>query len=248
MNVIVDGLMTSYQKTGKGETLLLIHGWGDSAKTFSALADQLKGSYQIVALDLPGFGGSQTPTELWGTAAFADFTRHFIKKLGLKPLAVVGHSFGGAVAIELAGNRPFFKDLILLASAGVRNKKSLKSAASKVGAKTAKPLLLIIPRDKRDRLKRKVYDSIGSDALLLPHMEAIYRRIVAEDMRPAANQINIPTLLIYGSSDKATPIKDGHILNRAIRNSRLEIIMAGHFLHQEEPERIASLIRDFLES
>src|SRR5690348_3057288 len=123
MNVIVDGLMTNYQKTGEGKVLLMIHGWGDSGGTFSALANELKDSYQLVILDLPGFGASQAPAELWGTEDFSKFVTKFLDKLSLKPYAVLGHSFGGAVAMVLAADNPSFKKLILLASAGVRNKK-----------------------------------------------------------------------------------------------------------------------------
>jgi len=62
----------------------------------------------------------------------------------------------------------------------------------------------------------------------------------------SAAKIKIPTLLIYGSKDKATPIKYGHILNRSIRGSRLELTSAGHFVHQDEASKVASLIKNFL--
>jgi pimeloyl-ACP methyl ester carboxylesterase len=246
MNVIVDGLMTNYQKSGTGKVLLMIHGWGDSVETFQALADQLGDSYQIVALDLPGFGGTQAPSELWGTAAFAAFVSRFIDKLGLKPYAVVGHSFGGAVAIELASHRPAFKKLVLLASAGVRDKRTVQAGLLKAAAKAAKPALLAMPKHRRERFKRKVYSSIGSDALLLPHMERIYRKIVAEDMRPTAETIGLQTLLIYGSRDMSTPPADGLALHKAISGSDLRVIEADHFLHQTAADQIAELMDRFL--
>lgn len=247
MNVVVDGLMTGYQKTGRGKTLLMIHGWGDSARTFSALVDELKDSYQIVALDLPGFGATQAPEELWGTKDFAAFVAAFIKKLDLKTYAVLGHSFGGAIAMELAAQKPAFKKLVLLASAGVRNKKSVKTTALKAAAKAAKPALLVLPKEQRNKLKRRVYGSIGSDALLLPHMETVYRRIITEDLRPLASNIKLPSLLIYGSKDKETPAADGLALHKLIKDSDFQIIEAGHFPHQTETSQTARLIRDFLE-
>jgi pimeloyl-ACP methyl ester carboxylesterase len=246
MNVIVDGLMTNYQKTGEGKVLLMIHGWGDSARTFSALADELKDSFQIVALDLPGFGASQAPSELWGTKAFADFTAKFMDKLNLKPYGVIGHSFGGPVAMYLALDYPKFKKLVLLASAGVRNKNPVRSNLMKLTAKAGKGALAVMPARKRGQLKRKLYDSIGSDALLLPHMEKIYRKIISEDMRAAAADIQLPTLLIYGSRDKATPASDGLKLHKLIKNSDLRIVDAGHFLHQEDAALVAGQIEKFL--
>src|SRR5581483_4025048 len=98
MNVIVDDLMASYHKTGAGKPLVLLHGWGDSSKTFAALASELKDKYELYSLDLPGFGGSQAPPQAWGLDDYASFLESWLNKLAIKPYAVVGHSFGAAVA------------------------------------------------------------------------------------------------------------------------------------------------------
>lgn len=246
MNVIVDGLMTNYQKTGDGKVLLMIHGWGDSGRTFSALAKELEDKYQVVSLDLPGFGATQAPPELWGTADFAAFVKNFVDKLAINPYAILGHSFGGPVAMYLTQGSHKYKKLILLASAGIRNKKPIQSKLFKLTAKAGKGTLYALPAHKRNQLKRRLYGSIGSDALLLPHMEKIYRRIIGEDMRRDAEHIHLPTLLIYGSKDKATPPGDGLVLHKLINGSELKVIDAGHFLHQEQPDHVAALIREFL--
>ena len=78
-------------------------------------------------------------------------------------------------------------------------------------------------------------------------MEETFKKTIGQDVRPNANKINVPTLLIYGSGDRETPVSDGHLLNRAIKNSRLEVVEAGHFLHQDQPQKVARLIRNFLE-
>jgi pimeloyl-ACP methyl ester carboxylesterase len=248
MNVVVNGLMANYQKVGKGTQLVFLHGWGDSGATFSKLVEKLQDRYQILVLDLPGFGGTQTPPNAWGMDDYVDFIVAWLDKIGVKkPEAFVGHSYGGAAAIMGLGNNNLAADkLVLIASAGIRNKRPLRKKLLKAGAKTAKLPLLLLPKSKRQRIRGKVYKSLGSDMLLLPHIELTFKRIIGEDVQAAAAKIVTPTLLIYGTKDKDTPSSDGHTLNRIIDGSKLEVIDGGHFLHQEKSEQVARLIDDFL--
>lgn len=246
MNVVVNGLMTSYQKAGKGKTLVFLPGWGDNKATFSGLIGLLKENYEIYALDLPGFGGSQIPQEIWGLQDYADFVRDWIVKLKIKPVALVGHSYGGAVAIVLASQSDI-PELILLGSAGIRGKNRLRKKALSAAAKAGKVPLYLLPAPSRRRVKEKLYHRLGSDLMLLPHMEQTFRKIINEDVRARAARVNARTLLIYGSGDTSTPVSDGRLLAGLISGSKLEVIEAGHFLHQEQPEQVAGLMRGFLE-
>jgi pimeloyl-ACP methyl ester carboxylesterase len=247
MNVVVNGLMSNYQKVGNGKAIVFLHGWADSAKSFSDLIAGLQDKFEIYALDLPGFGGTQMPPRAWGLDDYADFLNAWLNKLQVEPFGMVGHSYGGAVAITAVSQGLPVNKLILLASAGIRGKRPLRKKLMTAGAKAAKVPLLVLPADKRRRIKKKLYGSIGSDLMLVPHMEQTFRRIISEDVRTKAAKIDVPTLLIYGSKDKQTPPSDGHILNRSIKGSRLEIIGGGHFLHQEQAAKIAGLIKNFLE-
>jgi pimeloyl-ACP methyl ester carboxylesterase len=249
MNVVVDGLMTNYLKTGKGKrTVVLLPGWGDTSKTFVQLADELRTDYTVLALDLPGFGGTQAPKRAWGLEDYAKFVSLWLRKIGVSQVyAFVGHSHGGATAIYGLGEKILRSDkLVLLAAAGVRNQQNAQSKLLWVGAKAAKLPLKLLPAGRREKIRAGLYRSAGSDIMLLPHMEQTFRKIISQDVQASAAKIRIPTLLIYGSKDKATPIKYGHILNRSIRGSRLELLSAGHFVHQDEPKKIARLIANFL--
>ncbi|MGH7156786.1 MAG: alpha/beta fold hydrolase [Candidatus Saccharimonadales bacterium] len=246
MNVVVNGLMANYQKVGKGKTLVLLPGWGGTIATFPKLTEKLQGNYEILALDLPGFGGTQAPPAAWGISDYSKFVNDWLVKLGVTPFTVLGHSFGGAVAMELASQN-HFKKIILLSSAGRRNRQPIRKGALRTISKVGKVPLYLLPPAKRRQLKRKFYKSIGSDAMLLPHMEETYRRIINEDMRPAAAKIIQPTLLIYGAQDKETPPEDGKILHGIIKGSELHILDGGHFLQQQEPQQLAELIINFLQ-
>lgn len=249
MNVVVNGLMTNYQKTGKGKrAIVMLPGWGDTSKTFAPLAASLGADYTVLAVDLPGFGGTQAPPSAWGLDDYARFVADWLKKISVADVyAFVGHSHGGATAVYGLGNNILKSDkLILLASAGIRDQDTAKKKFLWAGAKAAKVPLRLLPAAQRENIRRRFYSAAGSDILLLPHMEQTFRKIISQDVRPTANKINIPTLLIYGSRDKSTPIQDGHTLNRHIRGSRLEIISAGHFVHQDDPKLVAELIDKYL--
>jgi pimeloyl-ACP methyl ester carboxylesterase len=251
MNVVVNGLMTNYQKTGKGKVVVLLHGWGDSSKTFSDITEQLRRDYTLLAIDLPGFGGTQTPPSDWGTKEYAEFVAAWLKKIGEpKPFAVVAHSFGGAVSIKALGQGVITADkLILIAASGIRDINRGGKNAVKYMAKAGKPALYFLPANTRKKVRRKFYESVGSDRLLLPHMDEIYKRIVTEDVRNDAEAIKPPTLLIYADQDEGSPPAFGKILNSAIKGSDLVVIpSAGHFVHQEKPAEVAALIKGFLDA
>jgi len=251
MNVVVNGLMTNYQKVGKGKTVVLLHGWGDTGKTFSKLIENLQDKYSFLILDLPGFGGTQPPENAWGLEDYVDFIHDWLKKIDSGDIyAYGGHSYGGAVEIYgLGAGKLTAQKLFLLASAGIRDKKTFRKRTLKATAKVAKLPLYLLPSYQRKKIKNRLYRTLGSDITLLPHMELTFKRIIGEDILTRAKDIKIPTLLIYGDKDKDTPAADGRILRGAIAGSKLEIIPgAGHFLHQEQAEQVGKLVADFLET
>jgi pimeloyl-ACP methyl ester carboxylesterase len=249
MNVVVDGLMTSYQKTGKGQPLIFLHGWADSAKTFNVMAGYLASNYSIIALDLPGFGGSQAPDKPWTLDDYADFVAKWVDKIRVKNAAAfIGHSNGGAIAIKgLASGKLKAEKLILLASAGVRDQYGLKKSVLKAAAKTGKILTAPLPDQSKKKLRGKFYGAIGSDLTLLPHMEETFKKVVNEDVQAEAANLKVPTLLIYGDMDDSTPPKYGKLLHQAIPGSQIEFLTGvGHFLHHEQPDEVGARILSFL--
>ena len=249
MNVVVNGLMTNYQKVGRGKVVVCLPGWGDTITTFDKLIEELKEKYTVLALDLPGFGGTQAPSQAWSLEDYANFTAYWLKKIKAgKVYAIVGHSYGGATAIVGVGSGKLNCDkLVLLASAGVRGNKGLQARTVEIISKIAKYPTMLLPRRQRNKLRRKVYESVGSDMLLLPHMEPTFRKIIQEDVRPKAEMIKIPTLLIYGTQDDQTPVNYGRLLSDAIPDSDLEIIEgANHFLHHDFAGQVSRLTKTFL--
>lgn len=249
MQVVVDKLLTHYEIQGSGAPVLLLHGWGDRLETFSVITPELSKHYELVSLDLPGFGKSDPPKEAWNLGDYARFTTAFLEKLNIHPYAVIGHSNGGALAIHACANGALVPEkLVLLAASGVRNSQQLRRQATKVIAKIGKVTTFWLPLATRQKLQKKLYGTIGSDMLAAPHLQETFKLTVRQDIRRDAGRLSIPALIIYGDRDTATPLNSiGQRLHELIGGSRLEVIKgADHFVHQAEPKRVTKLIREFL--
>jgi pimeloyl-ACP methyl ester carboxylesterase len=248
MQVIVDALLTHYEQAGTGKTVLLLHGWGDSAAGLKGLSSSLTKNYRVVALDLPGFGTTQAPPVAWDLDDYSLFVRHFLGKLGLDPWAIIGHSNGGAIALRGVGSGVLAAErLVLLASAGIRGEYEGRNKAFRIIARTGKAVAKPLPKSLQSKLKNKLYTSIGSDMLVAEHMQETFKRIVTDDVREDASKVLIPTLLIYGEADEQAPLRYGQLYHELIADSTLEVLPGvGHFVHLERPEVVEKAITRFL--
>ncbi len=248
MQIIVDNLAVKYELIGKGKTVVMLHGWGDNHTTFNLLAAYLSSQYQLLALDLPGFGSSQPPKSPWNLDNYANLIAAVISKLNLKPYAFIGHSNGGALVIRglSLGNLKADR-LVLIASAGIRNSQPTKRLLTKTIAKAGKATTFWLPREVRQHLRTKLYGTIGSDLLVVPELAATFKLTVSQDVQADAGQLTLPTLIINADHDPAIPLSDGLRFHNLISGSRFEVLNSTtHFIHQEQAEIVAKLILGFL--
>jgi pimeloyl-ACP methyl ester carboxylesterase len=250
MQIVTNSLMTKYSRTGTGKLVVLLHGWGDTSAGLKELSAYLAQKYEVIAVDLPGFGGPQAPSEVWGLNDYVAFIRDFLQKLGVKQVfAYVGHSNGGAIAIRGLGDGTLSADkLVLLASAGIRNEYKGRNKVLRILAKTGKVVTMPLPAPVRKRLRHKVYTTIGSDMLVAEHLQETFKQIVTDDVRADAAQLTLPVLLIYGEEDDSTPIWYGQQYHELMNESTLEILPgAGHFVHKDRPEAVQKALTEFLQ-
>jgi pimeloyl-ACP methyl ester carboxylesterase len=248
MQIVVDQLLTTYQLSGAGKLVVLLHGWGDSSQGSVELQAALARQFQILAIDLPGFGGAQAPPSAWGLTEYADFVAVLLTKLDLKPYAIIGHSNGGAIAIRgLASGSIVAQKLVLLASSGIRNQYNGRKKVLRLAAQSAKLLTKPLPSRVQHKLRSRAYATIGSDMLVAEQLQETFKKIITDDVQADAAKVSIPALLIYGHDDTATPVHYGELLQAAISHSDLHVIpQAGHFVHLDQPAIVVELIRDFL--
>jgi pimeloyl-ACP methyl ester carboxylesterase len=249
MQIIVDDLLVHYELIGKGRLVLLLHGWGDNSQGLAALQKQLSNQYQVLAVDLPGFGATQAPQEVWNLDNYSQFAASLLQKLELGQLyAVVGHSNGGALAIRaIALQKLSPQKLVLLAASGIRSGQSTKRLLLKFIAKIGNIATIWMPDRYRRGLRKSLYGAAGSDMLVVPELQETFKKTVRQDVQVDAAMLELPTLLVYAANDRAVPLADGQTYHKLIGDSRLEVIPgAGHFLHLEKTDQVTILIEEFL--
>jgi pimeloyl-ACP methyl ester carboxylesterase len=250
MFIQIDSLTVYYESTGEGAAVILLHGWGGQALSFKPVFDFLSKSYRVYVLDLPGFGRSGIPPHTWGTFDYASFTSRFLTELGVKRAHIVGHSFGGRIALALAANCPKAVDkLILVNSAGIRSRRAVKYYTFITMAKIGKILLSAKLLGRYgEQIKNSLASFVGSeDYRNAGELREVLVKVVNEDLRDLLPSIESPALLVWGDKDKKTPISHAKIMEAEIKNSRLVILKdAGHFSYLDEFPQFCRIIADFL--
>jgi pimeloyl-ACP methyl ester carboxylesterase len=242
MDVIVGGLHITGLDAGKGPVALLLHGWNSDHKTVLSLQPELKG-YRILAPDLPGFGGSQPPHEVWGIDEYVKFIMEFLSKVKAEKVGVViGHSFGGRIAVQLVGNGTLKPDkLILLGSHGLPEKRGLSSILIGFAANIGQ----VLPSKWRGAIGRRWRSE--DYRLATGIMGPILIKVISQDATEASKGIKSKTLLIYGTDDRTTPPEMGKRFNDLIADSQLQLVEhAGHYVHLDQSEQVNKLVKEFL--
>ena len=230
--------------------ILMLHGWGGDLHSMEVLGKPLSQHRQIISISLPGFGDSPEPSESWNTADYVTILKGWLAKNGLSGLDIIAHSFGGRTAIMLASKHPeLVNRLILIASAGLRTRRSLKTRMKILTAKSLSRGARIL-KGRLAAYMEKQREQLGSQdwKLASPVMRSILVKVLEEDLSTELREIEAPTALIWGEKDTATPVYMGEAMDRLIPDSHLVVIRdAGHFCYQEQKGVVLSEIWKHLE-
>lgn len=249
MKAILEGLAVEYSDEGQGPVLLMVHGWMNRMDSFDDLCKELGGSYRIVRLDLPGFGGSETPPDSWHVVDYANLVQALVEKLGLASYTFIGHSLGGRIALRGIGSGILHPEkLVLIDAAGLARRRTLRNRAFTLIAKAGKALTVVPPFSRwRHALRKRLYARLGSDYFAAGSLSRLYLNIIQEDLAPYAPKVACPALIVWGSEDRTTPLAEGERIHELIAGSRLEVLEGvGHAPHRERPQEVAQLIKDFV--
>jgi pimeloyl-ACP methyl ester carboxylesterase len=264
----VDGVRVHYQEVGEPNAppMVLIHGFAASNLVWSKVFLELAAAgFRVIAPDLPGYGYSGKNRELEYTiASQAIFVFNLIERLGIKRASLVGSSYGGAIAATIALDHPSLVDKLVLVGAVTNNKPTrymlMRLFGSPIIGDVLSPLVVGSRRLLRMRMKR-VYkkhawemDERRVDARHLPlrtrgaHRAIIrtVRRWDAERVSRDAHLLTVPTLLLWGDTDREVPLRDGERLHDEIPHSRLIIFReCGHLPQEEYPQPFTQVVSEF---
>ncbi len=248
-NVNIDGLNINYTDIGEGKCIVLFHGWGAKKEVFSPIIKKLSAYMRVVALDFPGFGKSDEPKEVWDVEMYARFMQKFIKEADCEGAIWLGHSFGGRVIIKLFEKMEIKPSkIVLVDSAGIKPKRGIDYYVKVYSYKLGKKILKLPLLNKTGLYEKLVKNAGSSDyKVLSENMRATMSRVVNEDLREHLGAINVPTLLIWGDKDTATPIGDAHIMDSLLPDSGIVVLEgAGHFSYLDRPGKFFAALEYFV--
>ncbi len=252
-----------YVRTGEGPPLILIHGLASSAYTWSEVIGPLSLRFDVMALDLPGFGASSQPDDL----SFADYGPAmvgFMDALGVEKAHLAGNSMGGAVALQMAARLSSRVDrLVLLDSAGFNlregerpflvrllGSQTMGLVADRLPMKrlftrsTLSYLLKDPARLTEERIEEYVAPFLRPGAMA--SARSLLRSRIDEGFVADLGRIQAKTLVLWGRFDPWLPESHADRFVAEIKGARKVVLETGHMPQEEQPEEVARLIGDFL--
>jgi pimeloyl-ACP methyl ester carboxylesterase len=248
--VVIGAVNIHYKLAGAGDRVLLLHGWGGSIDSWLPVTkDLLAKSYQVLAIDFPGFGESDPPPGPWGVPEYTISLAELLERLEFYPTHVVAHSFGGRVAIMLAAERPeLVNKLVLVAGAGVR----IVSPRVRVVRALTKTVKTVFTLPGLSTFRPRVQSALNrrfasSDYQQAGELRETFVKVINQDLRDYARRIKAPTLLVWGDKDTETPIVQAQILNSCIPDSGLVVLQGGgHYAYLEQFVKFSIILNQFL--
>jgi pimeloyl-ACP methyl ester carboxylesterase len=253
-----------YHVGGEGEPLLLVHGLGGASENWCEVLPELVLRHRVIAVDLPGHAGSAPLARGATVDDFAGAVAGVLEAEGVGSALVVGHSFGGLVALRLAHRRPeVVRGLVLVAPAGI-------ATSSRIVEATVIAATTIRPGRAVERLRHRWADRVWyrralfrpwfvSDPVALSprathgllaaqarhtNTRAAGRAMVADDPRRDLAEVRCPTLVLWGARDAQLPLDDAFEYARRLRAKLRLVADCGHLVIVERPHAVLDAIYD----
>jgi pimeloyl-ACP methyl ester carboxylesterase len=236
---------------GAGRPLLLLHGWGVSSELFAPILDALQPERRLIVPDLPGFGATLEPGSAWSVHDYAAWCIALLDRLGIATVDLIGHSNGGRIGIVMAATYPArVSRMVLVGSAGIRPRQTLRSAARVRSYKLLRGVErsgALPPALRRAAARRADQRGSADYRAVSGVMRGTLVRLVNEDLRTLLPHLHLPVLLIWGEHDTETPVDDGRLMEQLIPDAGLVVFEgAGHYAYLEQPQRFCRIVEVFL--
>ncbi|MBK9336860.1 MAG: alpha/beta hydrolase [Lewinellaceae bacterium] len=262
--VEIDGLLVHYRITGKGEPLVLLHDANNSLHTWDTWTDTLSRRYQIISLDLPGFGlTGPHPQGSYSAFMYANFFESFVQAINLRRFHLAGNGLGAQIAWFYATEHPGrLRKLILLNAPGFEEKKEPIVSFLARTPVLNRALWNITPRFAIRLMLENMYadDQKVDDALVSRHHDLMRRpgnrkaftaRASVSENRPPVDiieEITTLILILWGAEDTRISPEYAYEFHRKIRKALLKIYQnTGHWPQEENPGETAADVQAFLE-
>lgn len=238
MRINIKDVNVNYIQYGEGKDILLLHGWGQNIEMMKPLGDNFCDRFRITILDLPGFGSSSEPPISWTIGDYSDMLEIFVKEVGITKPIVIGHSFGGRLAIRYSANNPIEK-LVLFGAPCIRIEEGLPLSVRILKALKKIPFLNEFGEYMKQYIGSRDYKAAS------PVMRQTLVDVVNEDLSNYAKKIEEPTLLIWGENDTEAPVSDAKELEKIMIDGALIILPGTHYAYLENLGKVVEILKNF---
>lgn len=265
-DVTASGVRVRVAESGSGPTLLLLHGLFLDNTTWTGLRATLSARHRVVAPDLPGFGASEKPHPsrfAYTVESCAEVVADLYAGLELGRATLVGHCWGGAVAVTLASRHPELVSELVLIDALIEPPRlgayGWLGLAPVIGGVVLRQLwnkavfsaffreqILSAPGSVKQATIDAYYAAFNEPAARTSVHETLRRGLDVRPLAARATSLRLPTLVAWGSADRVIPVDVGRRLARSIEDARFELLDAGHAPQEERPEELANVVTRFL--
>lgn len=257
----VRGIEMAYEDAGQGAPLLLLHGFPFNRSMWRAQVEALSARYRVVAPDLRGHGDTTVTSELTTMEEMAADVASLLDELNIERVVLGGLSMGGYVALAFYRRSPERVRALVLADtrAGADTaeaRRNREETATRVLREGMQPIADAMPvkllsretiegkPETLARVREMILDTVPEGAAA-----ALRGMAVRRDQTELLREINVPTLILVGSEDSVTPVKDSEAMHREIKGAQLKIIEgAGHVSNMERPAEFNRALADFPDS
>jgi pimeloyl-ACP methyl ester carboxylesterase len=270
---VVHGYRRAFRLSGSGPALLLLHGLGCDSSTWLGVMPQLAKHYTVIAPDLLGHGESDKPDADYSLGGYANGMRDLLTILGIDKVTVVGHSFGGGVAMQFAYQFPDRTERVVLVSTGGLGKEvtplirflTIPGSSSLLAAATFRPWRPLVAGAMRSLSKLPI--SATRD---LDEVARIYESLADPAQRTAVQRVTshvlnwrgqfvtmtdrsylarlMPVLVIWGRQDMVIPSSHADMAPTHAMSDVHVFDDSGHFPHKDHPDEFVRIVEEFIAS
>ena len=240
MKIEIQNMNIHYIQYGEGKKdIILLHGWGQNIEMMKPLGDNLCNRFRITILDLPGFGQSDEPKEAWNIEKYSEMLEEFVKHLKIKKPIIMGHSFGGRIAIRYSARNDIEK-LVLFGSPCIRSSRKLSWKVRLLKKLKSLPGLNTFGEYMKQFIGSRDYKAAS------PIMRQTLVEVVNEDLSKYAKEIEEPTLLIWGEQDEEAPVIDAKELESIMIDAALILLPGTHYAYLENLGTVVNILNNFI--
>jgi pimeloyl-ACP methyl ester carboxylesterase len=257
-SITTDHGILHYEAFGRGRPVVLLHGWLGSWGLWQDTMAFLGQTYRAYALDFWGFGESGTKRDTYAVQDYVSLVCSFMEQLGIPNAPLVGHSMGGTVSLAVAIQRPDLANKVVVVGSPITGS-SLSILLKLFGIR---PVGFVVHHNLwafkiSYHLLARFYSSDPHWAAMMDrdisrtNLESFQASIASlrrTDLSPLLNQVQVPTMGMYGARDIVVHPKQWKALKDGVPQTRVEYFQkAGHFIMLDEPVRFRTTLKEFLD-